>query len=56
VLSESDLDWTVRAFAEVIGDSYSLGGMLDLGRTLAAQALRARRRCLTVVRCGPDHR
>jgi ornithine--oxo-acid transaminase len=42
VLSESDLDWTLRGFAEVIGDSHSLGGMLDLGRTLAAQALRAR--------------
>jgi ornithine--oxo-acid transaminase len=42
VLSESDLDWTVRGFAEVIGDSQSLGRMFGLGRTLATHALRAR--------------
>ncbi|MGH6897426.1 MAG: aspartate aminotransferase family protein [Geminicoccaceae bacterium] len=42
VLSEPDLDWILRAFAEVIGDSQSLGSMLDLGRTLAGHALRAR--------------
>ena len=42
VLSEADLEWTLRGFAEVIGDSQSLGSMVDLGRTLAAQALRAR--------------
>jgi hypothetical protein len=30
------------AFGEVIGDSRSLGSMLDLGRTLAAHALRVR--------------
>ena len=42
VLSEADLDWTLRGFAEVIGDGGSLAGMLDLGRTLATHALRAR--------------
>jgi ornithine--oxo-acid transaminase len=42
VLSEADLDWTLRGFAEVIGDSRSLAGMLDLGRTLAAHALQSR--------------
>ena len=42
VLSEADLDWTLRGFAAVIGDSQSLGTMVDLGRTLATHALRAR--------------
>jgi ornithine--oxo-acid transaminase len=42
VVSEADLDWILRGFAEVIGDSQSLGRMFDLGRTLAAHALRAR--------------
>jgi ornithine--oxo-acid transaminase len=42
VVSEPDLDWIAHGFAEVIGDSQSLGSMLDLGRTLAAHALRAR--------------
>jgi ornithine--oxo-acid transaminase len=42
VLSEADLDWILRGFAEVIGDGASLAGMLDLGRTLASHALRAR--------------
>jgi ornithine--oxo-acid transaminase len=40
VLSEQDLDWTVRGFAAVIGDSQSLASLVDLGRTLAGHALR----------------
>jgi ornithine--oxo-acid transaminase len=42
VVSESDLDWIENGFAEVVRDSQSLGSMFDLGRTLAAHALRAR--------------
>ncbi|HLT02441.1 MAG TPA: aspartate aminotransferase family protein [Geminicoccaceae bacterium] len=42
VLSEADVDWILDGFAEVIADGRSLGGMLGLGRNLAAQALRAR--------------
>jgi ornithine--oxo-acid transaminase len=42
VLSEEDLDWTVRGFAAVIGDSRSLARLVDLGRTLAGHALRKR--------------
>jgi ornithine--oxo-acid transaminase len=42
VVSETDLDWIENGFAEVIRDSQSLGSMFDLGRTLAAHALRAR--------------
>jgi hypothetical protein len=42
VLSEADVDWIERGFAEVIGDSRSLGRMFDLGRTLATQVMRER--------------
>ena len=42
VVSESDLEWIQSGFAEVIGDSQSMGSMFDLGRTLATHALRAR--------------
>jgi ornithine--oxo-acid transaminase len=47
VLCDSDLEWILRGFAEVIGDSQSLGSLLDLGRTLAAHALRARAEATT---------
>lgn len=40
--SEADVDWIEQGFAEAIGDSQSLGSLLDLGRTLAGHALRAR--------------
>jgi ornithine--oxo-acid transaminase len=42
VLSEEDLDWTVRGFAAVVGDSRSLARLAALGRTLAGHALRTR--------------
>jgi ornithine--oxo-acid transaminase len=42
VVSKLDLDWILRGFAEVIGDSQSLGSLFDLGRTLASHASRAR--------------
>ena len=42
VLDEQDLDWTLRAFAAVIGDSQSLAGLASLGRELAGHALRTR--------------
>ena len=40
VLSEQDLEWTLRAFAAVIGDSQSLTSLVGLGRELAGHALR----------------
>ena len=40
VLSEQDLEWTLRAFAAVIGDSQSLTSLGGLGRELAGHALR----------------
>ena len=42
VLSEQDLEWTLRAFAAVIGDSQSLTSLVGLGRELAGHALRTR--------------
>ena len=42
VLDEQDLDWTLRAFAAVIGDSQSLASLASLGRELAGHALRTR--------------
>jgi ornithine--oxo-acid transaminase len=42
VFSEQDLEWTLRAFAAVIGDSQSLASLIGLGRDLASQALRTR--------------
>lgn len=42
VLSAADVDWIECGFAEVIGDSRSLGRMFDLGRTLASQVMRER--------------
>jgi ornithine--oxo-acid transaminase len=42
VLSEQDLDWILRGFAAVIGDSHSLASLAGLGRTLAGHALRTR--------------
>jgi ornithine--oxo-acid transaminase len=42
VLGEQDLEWTLRAFAAVIGDSQSLASLASLGRELAGHALRTR--------------
>jgi ornithine--oxo-acid transaminase len=42
VLDEQDLEWTLRAFAAVIGDSQSLTSLVRLGRELAGHALRTR--------------
>jgi ornithine--oxo-acid transaminase len=42
VLDEQDLEWTLRAFAAVIGDSQSLASLVRLGRELAGHALRTR--------------
>ena len=42
VLDQQDLDWTLRAFAAVIGDSQSLASLASLGRELAGHALRTR--------------
>lgn len=42
VVDDDDIAWTVNGFAKVIGDSHSMGGFWELGRTLAAQALQAR--------------
>ncbi|HEX6115322.1 MAG TPA: aspartate aminotransferase family protein [Geminicoccaceae bacterium] len=42
VLGEQDLEWILRGFADVIGDTRSLGRLVELGRTLARHALRHR--------------
>ena len=42
VISEADIDWTVSAFEAVLRQAHSLGGVWDLGRTLAGHALQAR--------------
>jgi ornithine--oxo-acid transaminase len=42
VLSEQDVEWILRAFAAVIGDSQSLASLASLGRELAGHALRTR--------------
>ena len=42
VLSEQDVEWMLRAFAAVIGDSQSLASLASLGRELAGHALRTR--------------
>ena len=42
VISEQDLDWILRGFAAVIGDSQSLASLAGLGRKLAGHALRTR--------------
>lgn len=42
VISEDDRLWIENAFAQVVGDSQSLAGVWDLGRTLAGHALRER--------------
>jgi ornithine--oxo-acid transaminase len=42
VVDEQDLEWTLRAFAAVIGDSQSLASLASLGRELAGHALRTR--------------
>ncbi|MDN5870827.1 MAG: aminotransferase class III-fold pyridoxal phosphate-dependent enzyme [Nitrococcus sp.] len=42
VISDDDRLWIENAFAQVVGDSQSLAGMWNLGRTLAGHALRER--------------
>jgi len=42
VIGDDDIAWVVDGFEKVIGDSHSMGGFWELGRTLAAQALQAR--------------
>jgi ornithine--oxo-acid transaminase len=42
VLSAQDADWIRRGFAAVVSDSQSLAGLVDLGRSLAGHARRAR--------------
>ncbi|MGH6943288.1 MAG: aspartate aminotransferase family protein [Geminicoccaceae bacterium] len=42
VIGEEDRAWIESAFAQVVGDSQSLAGVWDLGRTLAGHALRER--------------
>lgn len=42
VISETDETWIEDAFAAVTSDSETLGGIWDLGRTLAQHALRSR--------------
>lgn len=42
IVSEADVDWIEHGFAEAIEASQSLGSLLDLGRTLAGHALKAR--------------
>jgi ornithine--oxo-acid transaminase len=42
VLGEDDLAWIEAAFEDVVAETESLGAFWDLGRTLAAQAMRAR--------------
>jgi ornithine--oxo-acid transaminase len=43
-IGEDDVAWIEDAFAEVIGEAESLGGIWDLGKALAGQALKARAR------------
>lgn len=42
VITRADVDWIVGAFRQVIAECGSLGGVWDLGRTLAAHALKSR--------------
>ena len=42
VIEDSDIEWTVAAFESVLEQAHSLGGVWDLGRTLAGHALQAR--------------
>lgn len=42
ILSDEDIAWTVAGFAQVLRDAESLGGIWELGRTLAGQAMKAR--------------
>jgi ornithine--oxo-acid transaminase len=42
VVSEEDLLWIESAFEQVVREAESLGGIWDLGRTLAGRALRER--------------
>jgi ornithine--oxo-acid transaminase len=42
VVSEDDLLWIESSFQQVLHEADSLGGIWELGRTLAGQALRAR--------------
>jgi ornithine--oxo-acid transaminase len=42
VLSDADAEWIGTAFEEVVGESHRLGGVWDLGRTLAGHALKSR--------------
>ncbi len=42
VIDDADIAWTVDAFEAVIAQAHSLGGVWDLGRTLAGHALQAR--------------
>ncbi|MDJ0944561.1 MAG: aspartate aminotransferase family protein [Kiloniellales bacterium] len=42
VIEEADIEWTVGAFEAVLRQAHSLGGVWDLGRTLAGHALKAR--------------
>ncbi len=42
VIDDSDIAWTVAAFEAVLEQAHSLGGVWDLGRTLAGHALQAR--------------
>lgn len=44
ILADDDIAWTVAAFKEVLADAESLGGIWELGRALAGQALKARAR------------
>ena len=39
VIDESDIEWTAEAFASVVQDALSLGGVWDLGRKLVGQAI-----------------
>jgi ornithine--oxo-acid transaminase len=42
IINSSDVDWIKRAFAAVLADAESLGGIWDLGRSLVGHALQAR--------------
>jgi ornithine--oxo-acid transaminase len=42
IVSDEDIAWTVDGFQRVLADAESLGGIWDLGRQLAGQALKAR--------------
>jgi len=42
IIDGSDVDWINRAFAAVLADAESLGGIWDLGRSLVGHALQTR--------------